>query len=413
MIKKYLYIALLKIKQTKRYVIAFIVVLIAVIALNFLSDTFLDRIADRKYEDYFNSNYKVFSIGIPKDINFAGEPTPIKDFSVRESMERELVVNTYWQSQTLLLYKRANRWFPIIEPILKQYKIPDDFKYIALIESQLTNAVSPRGATGFWQIVESTGKEYGLEITDEVDERYNIVKSTEAACKYFKESYKQFNNWTLAAASYNIGKTGLQLQLNRQRESSYYNLLLNDETARYIYRVLAIKEIISRPKIYGFILRKKDLYPPIPTKKIIVDTTIHNLVYFSNDQGVSYKYLKLFNPWLRTGSLNNEQRKKYIIELPKKGDEIYDLEGNYDGSDILTKSDSINLDVPTKIQADSLTNVIHHMVKEAETFESIAKLYNVTIEEIKKWNNLPEKTDLKLTKELIIFVKQKKQIINN
>ncbi|MEO6902264.1 MAG: transglycosylase SLT domain-containing protein [Bacteroidia bacterium] len=407
MIKKYLYLTLLKIKQTKKYVISFVLVLIAVSALKFFTDTFLDRIADRKYEDYFNSNYKVFSIQIPKDINFAEESTPIKDFSVRESMERELVVNTYWQSQTLLLYKRANRWFPIIEPILKQYKIPDDFKYIALIESQLTNVVSPRGATGFWQIVESTGKEYGLEITEEVDERYNIAKSTEAACKYFKEAYKQFNNWTLAAASYNIGKTGLQLQLNRQRESSYYNLLLNDETARYIYRVLAIKEIISRPKIYGFILRKKDLYPPIPTKKIIIDTTIHNLVNFSIDQGVSYKYLKLFNPWLRAGSLNNDQRKKYIIELPKNGDKIYDFEGNYDGSDILTKTDSVNLDVSTKIHADSLIRIVKHIVKETETLESIAKLYNVTIVEIKTWNKLPEKTDLKLTKELIIFVKHK------
>jgi hypothetical protein len=407
MIKKYLYIALLKIKQTKRYVISFIFVLVAVIALKFFSDTYLDRIADRKYEDYFNSNYKVFSIRIPKDINFAGEPTPIKDFSVRESMERELVVNTYWQSQTLLLYKRANRWFPVIEPILKRYKIPEDFKYIALIESQLTNVVSPRGATGFWQIVESTGKEYGLEITDEVDERYNIEKSTEAACKYFKEAYKQFNNWTLTAASYNIGKTGLQLQLNRQRETSYYNLLLNEETARYVYRILAIKEIISRPKIYGFILRKKDLYPPIPTKKIVVDTTIHNLVNFSLDQGVSYKYLKLFNPWLRTGSLNNDQRKKYIIELPKSGDEIYDFEGNYNGSDILTKSDSVNLESSSEIQKDSLIHFINHIVKETETLESIAKLYNVSIIEIKRWNKLPEKTDLKLTKELIIFVKQK------
>lgn len=406
MLKIYFHIFLQKIKQFKRYFIAFGAVLLFLSILKLFVYSFSDSISDANYEDYFNASYKVFSIRIPKNLNFAGEKTPIRDFSVREAMERELVINTYWESQTLLLHKRANRWFPIIEPILKKNDIPDDFKYIPLIESQLTNAVSSQGATGFWQLVEPTAKEYGLEITEDIDERYNVIKSTEAACKYFKEAYKQFNNWTLVAASYNLGMTGVQSQLNRQKASSYYDILLTEETARYVYRILAMKEIISRPKVYGFILRKKDLYPLIPTKKLIIDSTIHNLVDFALREGINYKYLKLFNPWLRTNILSNPTKKKYILELPKNGNKFYDLDGNYDGSNVLTKKDSINLVVEPHLTADSLSHKsITHIVKEGETLESIAKIYNSNPEELKVWNKLPEKTDLKLNQELTIFVK--------
>jgi membrane-bound lytic murein transglycosylase D len=406
MLKIYFHIFLQKIKQFKRYFIAFAAVLLFLSIIKLFVYSFSDSISDANYEDYFNASYKVFSIRIPKNLNFAGEKTPIRDFSVREAMERELVINTYWQSQTLLLHKRANRWFPVIEPILKKNNIPDDFKYIPLIESQLTNAVSSQGATGFWQLVEPTAKEYELEITEDIDERYNVIKSTEAACKYFKEAYKQFNNWTLVAASYNLGMTGVQSQLNRQKASSYYDILLTEETARYVYRILAMKEIISRPKVYGFILRKKDLYPVIPTKKLIIDSTIHNLADFALKEGINYKYLKLFNPWLRTNILSNPSKKKYILELPKNGNKFYDLDGNYDGSDVLTKKDSINLVVEPHLIADSLSHKsITHIVKEGETLESIAKIYNSNPEELKVWNKLPEKTDLKLNQELTIFVK--------
>jgi membrane-bound lytic murein transglycosylase D len=406
MLKVYFHIFLQKIKEFKRYFIAFTAVLLFLSILKLFVFSFSDSISDANYEDYFNASYKVFSIRIPKNLNFAGEKTPIRDFSVREAMERELVINTYWQSQTLLLHKRANRWFPVIEPILKKNDIPEDFKYIPLIESQLTNAVSSQGATGFWQLVEPTAKEYGLEITEDIDERYNVIKSTEAACKYFKEAYKQFNNWTLVAASYNLGMTGVQSQLNRQKASSYYDILLTEETARYVYRILAMKEIISRPKVYGFILRKKDLYPVIPTKKLIIDSTIHNLADFALREGINYKYLKLFNPWLRTNILSNPDKKKYILELPKNGNKFYDLDGNYDGSDVLTKKDSINLVIEPHLTADSLGHKsITHIVKEGETLESIAKIYNSSTEELKVWNKLPEKTDLKLNQELTIFVK--------
>ena len=242
----------------------------------------------------------------------------------------------------------------MIEPILEKNGIPEDFKYIALIESQLTNVVSPQGATGFWQIIESTGTGYGMEITEEVDERYHVVKSTEAACKYFKEAHKIFNNWTLVAASYNLGMGGVQGQLAKQKVNSYYDLAVTEETARYVYRILAMKEIISRPKVYGYMLRKKDLYPSIPTKKITVDTTINNLADFSIAQGINYKILKLFNPWLRTNSLTNTGGKKYVIEIPKGSMNIYDLDGNYEGSNQLTQSDSVNLITTAPLLNDSI-----------------------------------------------------------
>lgn len=329
--------------SSKKYLIAFGAVVLLWATLKLFSYSLTDNLSDNAYEDYFNMNYKVFSIRIPKNLNFADEKVPITDFSVREAVEKELIINTYWQSQSLLLHKRANRWFPLIEPILKKNNIPEDFKYIALIESQLTNVVSPQGATGFWQLVEPTAKGYGMEITEEVDERYNVQKSTEAACKYFKEAYKQFNNWTLVAASYNLGMGGIQNQLDKQKVESYYDLLLTDETARYVFRILAMKEIISRPKVYGFELRKKDLYPVMVTKKIIIDSTIHNLADFAIAQNINYKILKLFNPWLRANTLTIGEKKKYIIEIPKNGVKIYDMDGNYDGSDTLSSKDSINL----------------------------------------------------------------------
>ncbi len=342
------------IKTFKRYFIAFGAALLLVSIIKLFSYSFTDNLSDAAYQDYFNASYKTFSVRIPKNLNFAGEKTPITDFSVREATERELVINTYWQSQSLLLHKRANRWFSLIEPILKKNGIPEDFKYIALIESQLTNAVSPQGATGFWQIIESTGTGYGMEITDEVDERYNVIRSTEAACKYFNEAYKQFNNWTLVAASYNLGMGGIQGQINKQKVNSYYDLALTEETARYVYRILAMKEIISRPKVYGYMLRKKDLYPPIATKKIIVDTAISDLSDFSIKQGINYKILKLFNPWLRANNLTNEAKKKYTIEIPKGSMNIYDMDGNYEGSNKFTANDSAKLVTSLPASLDSL-----------------------------------------------------------
>jgi membrane-bound lytic murein transglycosylase D len=354
MLKQFFNKTVARIRSSKKYLIGVGCVLILLSIVKLFNYAVSDNLSDSDYEDYFNANYKTFSIRIPKNLNFAGEKVPVTDFSVREAMERELVINTYWQSQSLLLHKRANRWFTIIEPILKKNNVPEDFKYVALIESQLTNVVSPQGATGFWQIIESTAAGYGMEVNEEVDERYHVAKSTEAACKYFKEAYKIFNNWTLVAASYNMGMGGVQNQLAKQKVNTYYDLLLNDETARYVYRILAMKEVISRPKVYGYMLRKKDLYPLIPTKTLVVDSTIHNLADFAIQQHVTYKILKLFNPWLRTNILSNNDKKKYLIEIPKNGVAIYDMDGNYNGSDILTETDSSKLITTSVIEVDSV-----------------------------------------------------------
>lgn len=343
------------IKGRTKYGVAITTAIVVISILKLFNYSVSDSVTDSDYDEYFNASYKVFSLHIPKNLNFAGEKVPTMDFTVREAMERELIINTYWQSQTLLLHKKASRWFPVIEPILKQNGVPDDFKYIALIESQLTNAVSPQGATGFWQIVEPTARGYGLEISEEVDERYDVAKSTQAACKYFKEAYKQFNNWTLVAASYNRGMGGMQTALEKQQVSNYYDLLLTEETARYVFRILAMKEIISRPKVYGFILRKKDLYPPVATKKITVDSSISNLADFAIRQKINYKILKTFNSWLRANTLTNPDKKKYVIEIPKGSMNIYDMDGNYEGSNKLTSADSVNLVLPKelKIKADT------------------------------------------------------------
>lgn len=274
---------------------------------------------DDLFQKYFRQHYKIFTLNIPKDLNFAGEKVPIQDFDVRERLDRELIVNTYWQSQTLLVLKRANRWFPVIVPILKKHGIPEDFKYLALVESGFLHAVSPAGATGYWQLVEPTAKQYGLEITDEVDERYHVEKSTEAACKYFKESYRKYNDWTLVAASYNMGISGISRQLERQKVNNYYDLLLNEETARYVFRAIAMKEIITNPKNYGYNFRKKDLYPPFSFYTVKADTTIGNLAEFAIANKTSYKVLKLLNPWLRQNNLTVTSGKSYEIKLPKPG----------------------------------------------------------------------------------------------
>jgi len=218
------------------------------------------------------NGYNIYAIDIPDMLDFSGESMPIHIPDIRERIDRELLVNTYWQSNGLLLFKRAQRYFPIIEPILESYGIPDDFKYLALIESGLQNVTSPAGAKGFWQIMKPTGKEYGLEINSNVDERNNLELATVVACKYLLKSKAKFGNWTLAAASYNAGVAGISSKLERQKVTSYYDLLLGQETGRYMFRIVALKEIITNPKKYGFNFSQKHLYSTIPTYKVEVDT---------------------------------------------------------------------------------------------------------------------------------------------
>lgn len=259
-----------------------------------------------------------YQIVLPDTLSFAKEEVPLKYFDVRESLDRELQLNTYWHSQTLLLLKRANRFFPVIEPILKEKGIPDDFKYLAVAESALAQEVSPSKAVGFWQILEKTGKELGLEINKEVDERYSIEKSTRAACDFLRKSYNKFNSWTIAAATYNFGRDGIDRQIDRQNNESYYDLILGDETGRYVYRILAFKVILENPKKYGFNLNRNDLYPPLKYSLVEVDTPITNIARFAEHFGTNYKMIKTFNPWLRQNYLPNQSRKKYQIQIPER-----------------------------------------------------------------------------------------------
>ena len=255
----------------------------------------------------------------PVAADFAGEKAPLQISDVRERLDRELLINANLHSSTILIMKRANRAFPIIEPILQKNNVPDDFKYLAVIESALINAVSSAGARGVWQFMPETAKEKGMEINESVDERYHLEKSTEAACKYLLAAKEKFGSWTLAAASYNGGMNGVSKKIEEQKVADYYDLLLNDETSRYVFRILALKEIMKNPVKYGFNLFPSDLYESIPSKKIEVDSTINDLADFAKMQGVNYKILKIHNPWLRDKKLLNPAKKKYEIEIPLSG----------------------------------------------------------------------------------------------
>lgn len=258
-------------------------------------------------------------VDYPSEMDFCGEKVPTNHADVKERLDREMLVNINLNASTAILIKRANKVFPIIEPILAKYNVPDDFKYLAVIESGLINAISPSGAKGVWQFMPGTAKESNLEVTEQVDERYHIEKSTEAACEYLIKAKNKFGNWTVAAASYNGGITGLQNHITFQQTSDYYNLWLTDETSRYIFRILALKEIMKNPEKYGYLIPKEALYPKINTKKIMIDSTITNLSTFALSQGINYKILKTHNQWLRDKKLDNPTKKTYEIEIPIEG----------------------------------------------------------------------------------------------
>tara|TARA_A200000159_G_C7300023_1_gene329658 strand:- start:462 stop:1373 length:912 start_codon:yes stop_codon:yes gene_type:complete len=263
--------------------------------------------------------YKVYALDLPDTLNFADEKISLSSPDLKERLDRELLVNTYWQSNMMLLLKRANKYFPTIEKILKEEGVPSDLKYLSVIESGLENAISPAGAKGFWQIMRTTGKEYGLEVNSNVDERYHIELSTRMATKYLKKAKNKFGSWTLAVASYNRGIRGIQRNLNQQKVENYFDLRLGKETSRYVFRVLAVKEIIENPMKYGYVYDHTDLYYPVPVRYHGLDTAISNLATFAKKMGVNYKILKIHNPWLLQNHLNNKSRKYYEIAIPEKG----------------------------------------------------------------------------------------------
>ena len=262
---------------------------------------------------------KFAPIGYDSQMNFANETVPTQIADVKERLDREMITNINYHTNTTLVIKRANKAFPIIEPILAKYGVPDDFKYLAVIESSLVNAVSPAGARGVWQFMPATAKEKGMEVTDEVDERYHLEKATEAACKYLLVAKEKFGSWTLAAASYNGGMTGVSNKMKEQQVSDYYDLLLTEETSRYVFRILALKEIMKNADKYGYLIPNEALYVNLPTRKVVVDATITDLAAFALTQGINYKILKIHNPWLRDRKLTVATGKQYEIEIPTSG----------------------------------------------------------------------------------------------
>lgn len=293
----------------------------------------------------YDSRYQVYSVEDPPEkIYFAGEEMPLDDKVVAKKFEKELQVQTFWNYSKISLIKRARHWLPQLEPILKQHGIPKDFKYLAVVESMLNNVESPKSAAGFWQIMASTGAEYGLEINEEVDERYHPIKATHVACQYFKDSYKKFGNWTSVAASYNIGMSGLSKALRNQNETSYYKLNLNSQTADYIFRIVAIKQLLEHPKEFGYNVPRYNPYA-IPMKRIPVKESIPDLAVFAEEHGISLEILREHNAWLLKNSLTiKDPEKTYTLLVPRNPEMLVKKETK-NASPQQAQTDSIKISV--------------------------------------------------------------------
>ncbi|MFY9151333.1 MAG: lytic transglycosylase domain-containing protein [Prolixibacteraceae bacterium] len=262
----------------------------------------------------------VTPVELPQELSFAGEKVPLEYYDVRENLDREMLSTVYFHSQTIRYIKNAPRYFSIIEPILKANNIPDDFKFLCVAESGFdVRALSSAKAAGMWQLLESTAKENGLEVNTEIDERYHIEKATEVACKIFRSAFEKYGSWSLVAASYNGGRAGLDKKLAVQKVSSYYDLLFVEETTRYVFRILALKLVLENPEKYGFRIEKEDFYPIIPTRNIEVSGSVSDWAAFAIENGITYKILKNFNPWLRDTLLKNTARKVYSLKIPVEG----------------------------------------------------------------------------------------------
>lgn len=278
---------------------------------------------DDVHRKAIKANYHIYAPVLPDTLYFAGERVPMNIYYVRESMDRELMVNMYWHSNILLYMKRAGRFFPVIEPILKKNGVPEDFKYLCVIESGLQNVTSSAKAQGYWQFIKSTGEKYGLTINDDIDMRNNIEASTEAACRYLKDLKQRFGSWTSAAAAYNCGEGGLGRRYKLESVNNYYDVRLNPETARYVFRILAVKQIMQHPQDYGIYIRQCDLYPPIPTQTATLSGRDIDLYEYARQHNCSYKMLRELNPWLINETIKNKADRTYTVKLPvKKGTEM-------------------------------------------------------------------------------------------
>lgn len=299
----------------KLSIIAIILASLAIAGEAFIFATTKEDSEDLHRKAIMN-DYRVYSPVVPDTLTFAGERVPLETYYVREALDNELIINMYRQSSTLLYFKRANRYFPVIEPILKKNGIPEDLKYLCVIESGLTNATSPAKAQGFWQFIQSTGTKYGLMVNDEIDMRNDLTASTEAACKYLKSLYNRFHSWSAAAAAYNCGENGLSRRMESQGLTNYYDIRLNSETGRYVYRILAMKLIMQHPQQYGYFVRRCDLYPEIPTRVASLSGQNVDLYQFAKNNNTTYKMLRELNPWIQTDNLKNKAGKTYAVRLP-------------------------------------------------------------------------------------------------
>ena len=325
----------------------------------------------------FSQNYQIEYPEIPKEITFCEELVPINQFDILERFEKEMIVNTYWHSKTLLTYKRSKKYFPIIEEILKKNNMPDDLKYLVVAESGLENVTSPAGAKGFWQFMEKTAQQYNLEINTEIDERYNLEKSSQAACEYLQELYDMFNDWTLAAAAYNMGQNALKRNIKKQKVNNYYDLKLNDETSRYIFRIVAYKTIYESPEKYGFHIRNHNFQKNIETYSINVSESIEDLAKYALDLGVNYKIIKNFNPWILKNNLTINNGKLYKLTIPTKNNIYINSDINYD--------------------------TIFYRIERKDDVHQIARKFNVDPSKILYWNNIFASEKLKKGNELIIL----------
>jgi membrane-bound lytic murein transglycosylase D len=402
---------------------------------------------------------EIYPVEMPEMLTLAGEVVPLDNRDVMERFDREINLNTYWHANTMLMLKRANRWFPQIEPILKQHGLHPDLKYIVVVESMFENVVSPRGATGFWQLMEGTALELGLEVNDEVDERYHPLKSTHAACKYLKRAYKSYGNYANTMASYNMGIGGFSKAVKNQQQDSYYDLLLNGETSRYVFRILAVKELLESPDKYGFKVPKKNLYKREKMRKVKVTESIPDLTAWALQQNISYKVLKQYNPWLRANTLTIKEGKTYTIDIP--------VNPPIDEEEAAERPDSMRLDTmgrgqqpvgksllnnrialansadisiqieiaeektgkalmqeatlnkpaterllaekekaekpKSKTQVSTARKQVKHVAKRKEKVSDIATAYNISEDEILEWNQL-DSPRIKRGQELVLYV---------
>lgn len=343
---------------------------------------------------YADNNNHAFNIIVPLKLNFCGEAIPTNNLKINRALAEEFYNNTYWKNNSAILFKKAQRWFPVIEPILKQQGVPNDFKYLAVIESHLSNVSSHAGAAGFWQLVPSSAYNFGLEVNDFIDERYHVEKSTVAACKLIKQAYAVFKNWTLTAAAYNFGINGIQKVIDCQKSNNYFELLLNSETGTYVYRLLAYKTLLSTPKHFG--IHKHQLFNTgnsLSFRVIKVDSSVSDMVNFAYHIGSTIKEIKQFNPWLKKEVIINPAKKVYEILLPKKASINYTDYLNdvvYDKS-LFVNDFRIKDTLIEKGNTDTiprLKSIIYYVVKINEPLKNLANFFKVNEEDIRKWNKL-------------------------